>query len=240
MSIDHLIGLLEHLKDADVQQRLEAVGLTMGLEPMTALTDAVLAAWTAFLAACIFARARNAAPVKLWAWAFVAAVVSSLAGVAYHGARILFTPTVTALCWKVVPISTGVAALCLGSAVAIAWLKPGARRVAIAVLAVEFVACVVASAISNSFMVAALDYIPVLLALLVAAAMNWARAAARLIASAILVSFIAFGVQVSTLRVGALDHNDIFHLIQAVAMFLLYRGGTVLGERASSSVQAAQ
>jgi hypothetical protein len=202
----------------------------MGLEPMTAFTDAVLAAWTAFLAARLFERSGGARPARLWAWAFVAAVISSLAGVAHHGSRVLFTPAVTVLCWKVVPIATGVAALCLGSAAAIAWCRPRVRVVIITILTVEFVGCIVATAISNSFLVAAVDYVPVLLGLLVGSSLNWGRPAARAIAAGIMVSFVAFAVQQSTLSIVGMDHNDIFHVIQALAMYLLYRGGAAFGE----------
>lgn len=230
MSVDDLIRLLQELKNTGIETQLDAIGLTVGLEPMTAITDAILAAWTAFLTALLFARAQDDNPVKLWACAFLAAAVSSLAGVAYHGGRILFTPAVTALCWKVVPIATGVAALCLGSAAASVWLAPRARRIAFSMLGLELVVCVVAAIMSNSFKVAAYDYVPVLLALLVGCGLHWGQPAARLIAFGIVVSFVAFAIQASTFRIGAFDHNDIFHLVQAAAMYLLYRGGAALGE----------
>jgi hypothetical protein len=238
MSVDDLIRILQELKNTGIETQLAAIGLTMGLEPMTAITDAILAAWTAFLAALLFARAQDATPVKLWACAFLAAVVSSLAGVAYHGGRILFTPTVTALCWKIGPITTGLAALCLGSAAASVWLAPRARRIAFALLGLELVVCVVAAIMSNSFKVAAYDYVPVLLALLVGCGLHWGQPAARLIASGIVVSFIAFAIQASTLRISAFDHNDIFHLVQAAAMYLLYRGGAALAEVQASDADS--
>jgi hypothetical protein len=235
VSIDQLIWLLQQIKASDVPGQLVSADLTMGLEPMTAFTDAILAAWTAFLAARLFARSRGNRAVVLWTWAFVAAVVSSLAGVAYHGCRILFTAKMVELCWKVVPISTGIAALCLGSAGAITWFRRRARLLALVILSVEFVACVIAAVISNSFMVAAIDYVPVLLLLLIGSLRTWGRSASRLVAIGIVISFIAFGVQVSSLRVGGLDHNDIFHMVQAVAMYLLYLGGAGLGESATNA-----
>ena len=67
-----------------------------------------------------------------------------------------------------------------------------------------------------------------LLPILIGCAFHWSEQAARFIAAGIVVSFIAFGAQQSTLRCGLLDHNDIFHLIQMPAMYLLYRGGALL------------
>jgi hypothetical protein len=197
-------------------------------EPVTALTDAVLAAWTALCCALLFARASGRRPVLLWACAFAAVAVSALAGAVFHCCRPLFDPLAATLVWKVVPVTTGVAALCFGWAAALAWLRPAARRVAVAILIAEFIACLVAAAMSNSFFVAAADYVPVLAAILVGCIARWNLRAARLIAGGVVVSFAALAVEASSLRAGPLDHNDIFHVIQMAAMLLLYRGGARL------------
>lgn len=189
-----------------------------GLEPITALTDAILAAFTAFLAGRLFAASR------LWAWGFVAAAISSLAGVAYHGSRTLFSPLAIALCWKIVPVATGFAALCFGSAAANAWLQPRTRRIVIALLWVELILCVIAASLSNSFLVAALDYVPVLIAILIGSFRHWSEPASRWLAAGIVTSFVAVGIQMSPLHLGALDHNDLFHIVQMCAMYALYRG----------------
>jgi hypothetical protein len=228
MSMEAMIETLQQLIDANVDAQLQALGLDMRLEPMTAFTDAILATWTAILAGLLFARARASSAVRLWAWAFVAATVSSLAGVAYHGFRTWFTWPVplTLVSWKAVPIATGVAALCLGSAAALVWLNPKARRVAITILGIEFAACVIAALVNNSFVIVAVDYAPVLLALLLGAWMNRGRPASAFIAAGVVVSFVAVGIQ----RLESWQyHNDVFHLIQMIAMYLLYRGGAELG-----------
>jgi hypothetical protein len=177
------------------------------MEPITALTDAILAAWTATLCVVLFARAKI-----LWACGFAAAALSSLGGAVYHAWRFP---------WKLVPVATGAAALCFGAAAAVAWLGPRARRIAIAILAVEFAACVVAASMTDSFLVVVADYLPVLVAILIGCIAHWRERAARLIALGIVVSFIAVGVQMSALPA----HNDIYHVIQMAAMYLLYRGG---------------
>ncbi|HVR38736.1 MAG TPA: hypothetical protein VMU84_06545 [Thermoanaerobaculia bacterium] len=212
----------------DLSAQLHAVGLKAGLEPMTALTDAILAAWTLLLAIALFRHANGRKPVVLWAWAFVALTVSSLDGVAYHGYRMRFGFTVIVLLWKIVPVATGIATLCLGAAAAIAWLAPRARRVAITLLVLEFVACLIAAALSNDFLVVVIDYAPVMIAILIGSIAHWSERAARFIAAGVVVSFIAAGVQISSLQIGRFDHNDIFHVIQMIAMYLLYRGGAQL------------
>ena len=181
------------------------------MEPITALTDAVLATWTAFFSALLFARAKI-----LWGSAFAALAVAALAGTAFHCCR-LFP--------RLVPIAIGLTALFLGVAVAMAWLRPTARRIVIAILIVEFAACAIATFSKlDWFLVAAADYVPVLVAVLIACIIRWRDRAARLIAAGIVVSFIALGFQLSRVPY----HNDIYHLIQMAAMVLLYRGGVQL------------
>ncbi len=181
------------------------------MEPITALTDAVLATWTAFLCALLFARAK-----VLWASAFATLAVAALAGTAYHCCRLL--P-------KLVPIAIGLTSLFLGAAIAMAWLGPIARRVAIAVLVVEFVACAVGVMVMKDwFRVAVYDYLPVLVAVLIACIVRRRDPAARFIAAGIVVSFIALAFQMSRVPY----HNDVYHAVQMAALALLYRGGVLL------------
>ena len=181
------------------------------MEPITALTDAVLATWTAFLCALLFARAK-----VLWASAFATLALAALAGTAYHCCR-LFP--------KLVPIAIGLTSLFLGAAVAMAWLGPIARRVAVALLAVEFIACAVGVMVMKDwFLVAVYDYLPVLVVVLIACIARWRDPAARFIGAGIVVSFIALAFQMSRVPY----HNDIYHVIQMAAMVLLYHGGARL------------
>jgi len=237
MPVDELIQLFQKIYASAIPSQLQSAGLTAGLEPMTALTDAILAAWTAFWCAFLFARANGRRPVLLWAWAFAATAVSALAGVAYHGCRLFFEPVTLGaiVAWKIVPVASGVAALCLGSAAALVWLRGTARRAAIAVLIAEFVACLVAAAMSNDFLVVAIDSAPVLVVILIGCAVHWQSRASRLVAAGIAVAFIASAIQMSSLRLGGFDHNDIYHVVQMAAMYLLYRGGILLEPVASEA-----
>lgn len=244
VTIDDIITVAQQIRASGVTTELENLEVAAGLEPLTAFTDAILAAWVAFLAGSLFARAQGRRPVLLWAWAFVATVVSSLAGVAYHGWRVFFDPLVpmSILSWKFVPIATGIAALCLGSAAAPAWLGPRARKIALAILVLEFVVCIAASLPreNNSFAIAGIDYLVVLIALAVGCALHWSQRSARFIAAGIAVSLVAIAVQMSKARIGSFDHNDVFHVIQMGAMYLLYRGGVRLAEGEEASVSAVE
>jgi hypothetical protein len=233
--------LIEHLREIErsgLPQKLLYAGLSKNLgviEPWTALTDSILAAWVAFWAAYLFCRANGRRPVVLWAWSFVASAISSLAGVAFHSCRLFMPIEATRLTWKLVPVATAVATLCLGWAAAIVWLRPGSRRVAVAFLILEWAACLGFVFLGpppwcNRFLVVIIDSAPVLLALLIGSALHWNDRASRWIAAGVLTAVVAGLVQFSGWREGnPPDNNDVFHVIQMAAMYFLYRGGTLLG-----------
>ena len=248
MTVEKIIQLLSQIQSSGLPQQLERQGLNLAIfEPWTALTDAILAAWVAFWAAYLFSRANGSKPVTLWACSFLASAISSLAGVAFHGTRIVFGfTTPTAIVWKMVPTATAAATLCLGWAAAIVWLRPAARRIAVSLLFVEFVACLGVTffwpdpKIANAFAVTLADAIPVLLAILIGCALHWQDGSARLIAAGIVTAFVAGGVQASGWHKGnPPDCNDIFHVIQMAAMYLLYRGGSLLPNAAATEAVTA-
>ncbi|MEA2238526.1 MAG: hypothetical protein QOC81_3250 [Thermoanaerobaculia bacterium] len=239
LTVQKLIEHLQEIERSGLPQKLLHEGLSKNLgviEPWTALTDSILATWVAFWAAYLFCRANGRRPVVLWAWAFLASAVSSLAGVAFHGCRLFMPIEATRFVWKLVPVASGVATLCLGLAAAIVWLRPAARRAVAALLVVEFAACLGAVFLlpppwCNKFLIVIIDSAPVLLALLIGSALHWKESASRWIVPGVLTAVIAGAVQFSGWRAGhPPDNNDIFHVIQMAAMYFLYRGGVLLGD----------
>ena len=237
MKVEDLIALLTQMNASGFPQQLQAAGLNLAIfEPWTALTDSILAAWVAFWAAFLFSRANGSRPIILWACGFLATAVSSLAGVAFHGCRIVFgSVTAVSLVWKIVPVSAGVATFCFGCAAALVWVRPHLRRFVVALLVAEFVCLLGATFLlappqSNSFAIVSFDWTPMLILLLIGAALHWNDRASRWIAVGVLTVIVAGGVQMTGWHKGhPPDANDIFHLIQMAAMYLLYRGGALLG-----------
>ncbi len=236
--LESLLAKLRSLQESSLPKRLQDADLEMGLEPFTALTDAILAGATMLWAGQLLARANGRRPVVLWAWGFIAAAVSALGGVAFHGARTHMGFWGNVISWKIAAAGAGVAALCLGYAAAMAWLTPAARRIANAILLVKFAAFFAWGIASNDFLVAAIDYGTVLLFILALAVMRREQQSARFVIAGVVVSFIAVGIQrMNGLVIAGLDHNDIFHLAQIPGMYLLYRGGVLLEERAAVAVE---
>lgn len=215
--------LVAHLSELGAGAASSA-GVPYGIEPMTAVTDGIMALVTIFLAAWLFAHARGRKTVSLWAWAFVAMAGAAFTGALYHSIRVALPMPGPSVLWKIVPVTTGAAMFFFGCAAATAWLRR--PRVAIVLLAVQFAACVALTVKINAFWVAVADAGPVLLALLIGALAH----RARWIAAGVIVTGVAAGVQaMKALQLGPFDHNDLFHLIQIAAMALLYRGGLELG-----------
>lgn len=235
---DLLGNLITQLKDIHndtaLTDKFEQADIRKGFEPMTAFTDAVLAGWTLFLAAFLFSRANGRKPVTLWAWAFVFTGITSLAGVYYHICRLDLSFVETQIAWKVVPFSTGISMFFFGYAAAMAWLRPAARRLAVALMVVVIAGCLVWAISSNCFLVTIVESVPVLLALLTGASLRWADRASRFIVAGVLVTIFAAIVQATHLfgleKIGGADFNVVFHIIELPANYFLFKGGLLLEE----------
>jgi hypothetical protein len=189
-------------------------------EPITALTDFVLAAIAAFWAVLVF-RSSHQRASRLFAIALAATGVATLIGGMYHTFR-------GPLLWKATALSAGVFSLFLGLSVAVAFLSAAATRIARVILLVQFCIYAVAALFIDDFRLVIADYGSVMLAILFVCAIRWSDAAARWIAAAIVISFAASAVQMTSIRAGPLNHNDVFHLVDVVAFYCFYRGGMLL------------
>jgi len=189
-------------------------------EPITALTDFVLAAVTAFWALLVFRQSDQRAS-RLFAGALAAAALSTLVGGLYHTFH-------GELLWKATALAAGLFSFFLGLSVALAFLSPGAARIARIILLAQFCVYAIAALFIDDFWLVIADYGSVMLAILVVCAIRWSNAAARWIAAAILISVAASALQMSSIRVGPLNHNDVYHVVDVVALYCFYRGGMLL------------
>ncbi|HUQ27914.1 MAG TPA: hypothetical protein VM051_04940 [Usitatibacter sp.] len=203
-------------------------------EPMTLVTDYLLAALTLFLAWRLRVRASRQRARKAWALAFLALGTGAALGGTWHGFTAI-DPTLRAVLWKATVLAIGVAsaAMIFGSARAMA--NPRLRRVlaafAIAVFAVyagwmlfhdAYVFVVVDTAVAMAI-VAALHAFP---------SAAWRSPGSRWMVGAVALSAIAAAVQASRWAPHpAFNHNDLYHVLQMVAMALFYAGARELRDR---------
>lgn len=197
-------------------------------EPMTMLTDYALAGVTGWLAYVLF-RAREGQRARaLWALAFAALALAAALGGTWHGFSPAFAEVAVLLVWKATVLAVGIASFGMLAGSAIATTAGSARKSLLAFSAVKL-------AIYSGWMVGHSEYIYVIAdtgtaMVLIAALHLWSAArdrdhAARWMLGGVGVSVLAAGVQASGFALHRhFNHNDLYHVIQIVAMILFYAG----------------
>src|SRR6266852_2139136 len=191
-------------------------------EPDVALTDYALAIECALFASLV--RRREHARF------FGAAAVASLAGGTVHGFFLDPRTLGNAVLWRVTLIAIGVtAASAWAIGARVLFPAPTARRITIAAAAAFAAYCVLMLLITQDFRAAVVFYLPAAVFLLVVLSVAHARARERGILVAVAglgLMFIAAAVQQARIALHPtyFDHNALYHLIQAVALWLLFLG----------------
>jgi len=191
-------------------------------EPDVALTDYALA-----LECTVFAYLLQRKEHALF---FGSAAIASLAGGTVHGFFLDDRTLGNAVLWRITLIAIGVtAASAWAIGARVLFPVPTARRISIAAAAALAVYCVVTLFITQEFRVAVIFYLPAVVFLLVALSVAYARARERAILPAVAglgLMFIAAAVQQARIALHPryFNHNALYHLIQAVALWLLFLG----------------
>ena len=200
-------------------------------EPDVALTDYALATECAVVVRLLHRRGHAAAPLRAPLLLFFGSIgVASVAGGTAHGFFADARTVGHAVLWVVVLIAIGAtawSAWVIGARI----LFPAATagRVSMAAAAAFAGYCVVALFVARDFRVAVIFYLPAAVFLLTALGLAYVRVRDRRILAAVSglgFTFVAAAVQQSGLALHPryFDHNALYHLIQAVALGLLFIG----------------
>lgn len=194
-------------------------------EPATLVTDYLLAAFTAVLAHRVW-RASRGASERWWAAAFAATAVAGIAGGTVHGfpdalgdaAHVLWLVTIESLVFASFAV--------VRSALSASRLPDGPRRGATIAFALAYAACGVWTIDDPRFVFAIAAYGSALVVLAAVQVPAWReRPAARWFVAGVVVSAVAAAVQQSGWSLHPhFNHNDLYHVVQAIAVWLLYRG----------------
>lgn len=168
-------------------------------EPITLATDYMLTIASTIFGVLLWRRG-----VRLWALAFFFTACGSFFGGTFHG----FGGNIV---WKATVYSIGLASLFL--------LMPYLRVVAIVIFAVYAIWMTT----HDDFVWVIADY-GITLLLLTAVMIVRRSPMSRWVIGSVAVSVVAAIVQQAPITY----HNDIYHGIQLVALWLLYRGGTLM------------
>lgn len=196
-------------------------------EPATTLTDALLAAQTFTYAARLAKTpAHDRRTRQLWALAFVTAGAAALAGGIVHALYIERTPKLRAALWKIVGLATSLASAAMLIAAAYAALRKPLRTWVVAFAAVKLTVSSIVTWRLGDFLYIIIDYAISMVILLALQVRDWKRsAAAPWLASGVLVSFLAAGIQQSGLTLHRhFNFNDLYHVVQMAGFHLLYLG----------------
>lgn len=206
-------------------------------EPMTLLTDYVLAGVTGLFAWRLF-RARNQEASRAsWALAFAALASAAALGGSYHGFAPMLSAGLHDLLWKATVQAAGIASFAMLVGSAIAMTAACVRRSLVVFAAVKL-------ALYSGWMLANDAFIYVIADSGIAMAMvgtlhGWSTihrrdTASHYIVGAVLVSLLAAAVQASGLAIHKhFNHNDLYHVIQIGAAALFYAGARRLHDHSS-------
>lgn len=205
-------------------------------EPTTAITDLILGVFSLALAASLWRSRGSELSRRYWSGALTASGVAALLGGLYHGAGPQLSLLTRAILWKSVTLSGGLIAFCLVSAAVFASFSSRRARVACQLVALAQLFVYVAWVLrDDAFAFVILNYGIAMMFVAALQLRDWrsARDRAKFILAGIAGSIAAGAVQASGVSLHQhLNHNDIYHLIQLGATYLLYRGGRLLVDSA--------
>lgn len=206
-------------------------------EPMTMFTDYVLAVLTMILAVLLLGvgRIKSQVSIKLWAAALVATAVAAVVGGTSHGFALHFGEVMKIALWKVTVYAIGLASFFMLSGTIMASVAGPLGRWLQAAAVLKFIVYAVWMATHDEFRYVIYDYAPAMFGVLmlqVYAYFSRREASVKWIIAGILVSFAAAGIQQSGFTLHQhFNYNDIYHIIQMGAIYLLYKGALLLNDQ---------
>jgi hypothetical protein len=208
-------------------------------EPMTMITDYALAAITGLLGASLLriGRAKKQLSAGLWSGAFIAIALTALIGGTNHGGGRLLTERVMDGLWKTTLFFSGFISFFMLMAAVVACLPARSHFWILGIAVVKLLLYLAWASTHDDFRYAIYDYgsaTVAVLGLYLAAFFQFHSRAALWIIAGLLLSMVAAFLQRSGLDPSPqFNHNDLYHVIQMLAVYLLYKGALTppAGER---------
>lgn len=213
-------------------------------EPTTMITDYLLAGLGLFFGRRLLLRSReiNQQAIRLWALAFVAMALGAAAGGTSHGFANYLGDLGQTVAWKLTVYAIGLAGVFLASAAIVAHFSGLARRLLLILVAIKFLAYAGWMIRHDDFKYVINDYGPTLLFVLLLEIWSWITRrtdSSPWIIAGIVVSFIGAGIQRSEFALHEhFNHNDLYHVVQMIGLYLLFRGGLLLRDKEGPLVES--
>jgi hypothetical protein len=134
--------------------------------------------------------------------------------------------------WKIVVYSIGLSALLMACATIFSTLRPSLQWLVIGVMLLKFGIFVYRASTHTEYRYVAyegLTSMAVILVLQIVAFITRHEMSARWILAGTAISVAAAGIQISGFNIHRhLNHNDLYHIVQMIGMYVWYRGGLLL------------
>jgi len=206
-------------------------------EPTTVLTNVVLAGLAFVLGARLgyASAAEGSASGSFIALGLLTTAVAAAFGAAAHGIDPLVDREQRERCWRLALWAMGLVGAASIASVAFFTARGSIRTAILVVAGLKLLIYLVSVVRRPEFRVAAADYggaLAVVLAGALYAMVRWRAPGTGWLVAAVAVSFMAGLVQVRRVALHRLfNHNDLYHVIQMVALYLFARGGALLVDR---------
>jgi Family of unknown function (DUF6962) len=205
--------------------------------PGTFVTDSLLAAFTLWLAWRLFREAYRLRErsIALWLGAFGAAAASGILGILWHSLSQRIDPRAGTLLWTGSLVLASTSSLLFLLAILRVYTSGRLLGVLGGVAVAKFALFAMWIALNDSSSLVVYDSALTMFVIVVLSCWGaWARhlPSAPWILFGVLVSMLAELFQQGRVSISPhFDHNDLYHVIQMGAMYLLCRGGLLLRER---------
>lgn len=197
------------------------------LEPGVAMSDYGLALECALFAWLVYRQRGGKAQLRFWfSMLFGALAFAALLGGTAHGLVADKSSSLHNVIWSGTLIAIGVAAFASwGAGARFSFNDRVAERVVLAAAIIFIIYVGLVFIGHRGFFIAIAHYLPAVLFLFVAMVVAWCRsrdAASLAGVLGVALTFVAAGVQQTDIEHRYFNHNTLYHLIQALALLLIY------------------
>jgi hypothetical protein len=203
-------------------------------EPMTLITDYAMGALCLVLAVRLAddPAAGSQLSGRLWAAALAMTALGSFVGGTYHGFLDRMSEKAGHVVWRLTQAAAGLGSACLLAAAVVATATGPVRSALLVLVGVKLLVYLWSISTRESFTVVIVDYGSALVAILIAAWLvrpGGLAPAAWWLTAGVGVSALAGYIQWARVAPSPrFNHNDLFHVVQMTALYLLYRGGLLM------------
>ncbi|MGM0594497.1 MAG: DUF6962 family protein [Pseudomonadota bacterium] len=205
-------------------------------EPMTVFTDYLIVAECLWLSIALWRSNRERhTSRRLWAWALLLSALAAFTGGTMHGFRGVLPDELTKALWMATLFTSGLVAFCFAQGTAKAVLPAQWHRAAAVLFGLKLALYSAWIAVHDAFIFVIADYGSAMLVVLLLQGYAWWRRPSgneKFFVIGIAVSVLAAAVQASGFSLHEhFNYNDLYHVIQMVGLYFLYRGARELTDR---------